>query len=43
MALDGEDGRWLAAENDYDALVLYVMLPGLNGLDLCAELRDRGD
>ena len=43
VALDGEDGRWLAGENDYDALVLDVMLPGLNGLELCAELRDRDD
>jgi DNA-binding response OmpR family regulator len=43
VALDGEDGRWLAGENDYDALVLDVMLPGVSGLDLCAELRERGD
>ncbi len=43
VALDGEEGRWLAGENDYDALVLDVMLPGVNGLDLCAELRERGD
>ena len=43
VALDGEEGRWLAGENDYDALVLDVMLPGVSGLDLCAELRERGD
>jgi len=43
VALDGEDGRWLAGENEYDALVLDVMLPGVNGLELCTQLRERGD
>lgn len=43
VALDGEDGRWLAGENAYDAVVLDVMLPGVDGLALCAELRERGD
>lgn len=43
VALDGEDGGWLARENDYDALVLDVMLPGVSGLQLCREIRDRGD
>lgn len=43
VALDGEEGRWLAGENGYDAMVLDQMLPGVSGLDLCAELRERGD
>ena len=43
VALDGEDGRWLAGENDYDALVMDVMLPGVGGLELCAELREQGN
>ena len=43
VALDGEDGRWLAGENEYDALVLDVMLPGLPGDQLCARLREAGD
>ena len=43
VAATGEDGHWLATENDYDALVLDVMLPGLGGLDLCRRLRDEGD
>lgn len=43
VALTGEDGRWLATENAYDALVLDVMLPGLDGLELCRALRDAGD
>jgi DNA-binding response OmpR family regulator len=41
VAFTGEDGRWLAQENPYDAMVLDVMLPGLNGLELCSELRDK--
>ena len=43
VALTGEDGRWLAGENPYDALVLDIMLPGINGYDLCAELRGAGN
>ena len=43
VALDGTEGAWLAAENEYDALVLDVMLPGLPGDQLCARLRGAGD
>jgi two-component system OmpR family response regulator len=43
VALDGTDGLWLATENAYDALVLDVMLPGLDGFQLCTRLRDAGD
>jgi DNA-binding response OmpR family regulator len=43
VALDGTEGAWLAAENEYDALVLDVMLPGLPGDQLCAQLREAGD
>ena len=31
VAFDGTDGRWLATENAYDAIVLDAMLPGLSG------------
>ena len=31
IALDGHEGEWLAGENDYDAMVLDIMLPGLRG------------
>ncbi|WP_395405479.1 response regulator transcription factor [Pseudoduganella sp. UC29_106] len=38
-AANGYGGLGLAAQNDYDAVVLDVMLPGLNGLELCQKLR----
>src|SRR3954453_1141349 len=42
-ALDGAEGEWLARENDYDALVLDIMLPTLRGDELCARRREAGD
>src|SRR6476659_8247039 len=41
VASNGTDGLWLASEQPYDAVVLDVMLPGLNGYRVCAELRAR--
>ena len=43
VALDGDRRPWLATENAYDAMVLDIMLPGLAGYELCAELREAGD
>jgi two-component system OmpR family response regulator len=43
IALDGIDGKWLATEHDYDAIVLDIMLPGINGFQLCGQLRDEGN
>ena len=40
VALDGTDGLWLAREQPYDAIVLDLMLPGVDGRQLCATLRD---
>jgi DNA-binding response OmpR family regulator len=39
---DGTEGEWLARENPYDVVVLDVMLPGRDGYDVCARLRDAG-
>ncbi|CAN5505156.1 response regulator transcription factor [soil metagenome] len=39
VANTGTDGLWLASEQTYDAIVLDVMLPGLNGYKVCAQLR----
>lgn len=38
----GEDALWMAAAADYDAIVLDVMLPGLNGFETLASLREKG-
>ncbi len=39
---DGQAGLELATANDYDAIVLDIMLPGLSGLELLKHLRERG-
>jgi two-component system, OmpR family, response regulator len=44
MAVDvvgrGEDALWRAEATDYDAIVLDVMLPGIDGFEVCARLRE---
>jgi DNA-binding response OmpR family regulator len=42
VAANGIDGLHLAREHPYDAIVLDILLPGLNGFRVCAELRDAG-
>jgi two-component system OmpR family response regulator len=42
VAAKGEDALWLAEAHPYDAVVLDVMLPGLNGFDTCRRLREAG-
>jgi len=39
VALNGTDGLWLARENAYDAIVLDIMLPEVNGFQVCSILR----
>ena len=39
VALNGTDGLWMAREHPYDAIVLDIMLPGMNGFEVCASLR----
>ncbi len=43
VAADGEEGLWFAAEVDYDAIILDLMLPKVNGFQVCAALRARND
>ncbi|RMH78241.1 MAG: DNA-binding response regulator, partial [Actinomyces sp.] len=43
VAHDGEEGLWLARENSYDAIVLDLMLPKINGYKVCRTLREEGD
>lgn len=42
VASDGEQGLWLASTQPYDAIVLDIMLPRLDGLEVCARLRRDG-
>ncbi|MDA8311476.1 MAG: response regulator transcription factor [Actinomycetota bacterium] len=39
VARDGPEGLWMATENPYAAIVLDVMLPGIDGFELCRRLR----
>lgn len=39
---NGEEGLWLAESNEYDLIILDLMLPGMNGLDLLKNLRGKG-
>jgi len=39
---DGIDGLWRAREGSYDAIVLDVLLPGMNGYRVCKTLREEG-
>jgi DNA-binding response OmpR family regulator len=41
-AADGEHGGWMAAEGDYDAILLDIMLPKRNGFAVVADLRKTG-
>jgi two-component system OmpR family response regulator len=36
----GEDALWMAGSTPYDAVVLDVMLPGIDGFETCRRLRD---
>jgi DNA-binding response OmpR family regulator len=40
IAADGEQGLWLAQSVSFDAIVLDIMLPKLNGFQVCAALRN---
>jgi two-component system response regulator MprA len=40
-AANGVDGLWMATENEYDAIVLDVMMPEPDGFEVCRTLRER--
>jgi len=42
VSAEGDEALVRGIENDYDAVVLDVMLPGRDGFSICRELRDRG-
>jgi two-component system OmpR family response regulator len=42
LAGKGEDALWMAGSTEYDAIVLDLMLPGIDGFEVCRRLRDDG-
>lgn len=40
QAFDGEDGQFLAETEQYDLIVLDLMLPKIDGIELCKNLRE---
>jgi two-component system OmpR family response regulator len=42
VAVKGEDALWMAGATRYDAIVLDVMLPGMDGFETCRRLRAEG-
>ena len=43
VANDGEEGHFLLSSNEYDAIILDLMLPKIDGLTLCRTLRKDGN
>lgn len=41
QAFDGEEGQSLAEDEQYDLIILDIMLPKVDGLQLCKELRKK--
>lgn len=39
VAMDGPTGLDLAMNNDFDLILLDIMLPGINGIELCRQMR----
>jgi len=40
---DGQEGLWYAKSNEYDVIILDIMLPGLDGLNILKQLRSIGN
>ena len=43
VANDGEEGHFMLSSNEYDVIILDLMLPKMDGLTLCRELRKAGN
>jgi two-component system OmpR family response regulator len=42
VATKGEDALWMAGATEFDAVILDVMLPGIDGFETCRRLRENG-
>ena len=42
VARTGDDALWMAGAAEYDAIVLDLMLPGVDGLEVCRRVRESG-
>jgi len=42
VARTGTDALWMARATEYDAIVLDLMLPGIDGVEVCRRLREDG-
>jgi two-component system OmpR family response regulator len=42
LAGRGEDALWMAGATEYDAIVLDLLLPGIDGFEVCRRLRGDG-
>ena len=42
VAVRGEDALWMAGAGSFDAVVLDLMLPGIDGFETCRRLREDG-
>jgi heavy metal response regulator len=43
IAKDGEEGLYLADINTYDLIILDLMLPKLDGIQICKQIREKND
>lgn len=41
VAEDGSEGLLMGTSSDYDLIILDVMLPGMNGIEICKKIRER--
>jgi DNA-binding response OmpR family regulator len=39
---DGKEGLWYATSNEYDVIILDLMLPGMDGLEILKKIRSKG-
>ena len=39
VAMDGISGLEMATSNNFDVIILDIMLPGLSGMEVCKQLR----